>query len=69
MLVSNVRKARLAACLTQDELSRRCNVSRQTIISVERGAHAPTLALAFVLARELDQTVDTLFTLSTPPSH
>ncbi len=67
MLVSNVREARLAAGLTQEELSRRCNVSRQTIISVERGAHAPSLRLAFVLARELDQTVDSLFSLRGTP--
>ncbi|MBF4562799.1 helix-turn-helix transcriptional regulator [Microbacterium sp. VKM Ac-2870] len=67
MLVSKVREARLSAGLTQEELSRRCNVSRQTIISVERGAHAPTLTLAFVLARELDQAVDTLFELRGAP--
>lgn len=67
MLVNDVRSARLAAGLTQDELSRRCNVSRQTIISVERGVHAPTLMLAFVLARELGQTVDALFALKDTP--
>lgn len=67
MLVSNVRAARLAAGLTQEELSRRCHVSRQTIISIERGAHAPTLMLALVLARELDQRVDSLFTLEGTP--
>lgn len=67
MLISNVRDARIAQGLTQDELSKRCNVSRQTIISVERGAHAPTLMLAFVLARELGRTVDALFTLQSAP--
>ncbi|WDG17879.1 helix-turn-helix transcriptional regulator [Microbacterium sp. Clip185] len=67
MLVSNVRAARLAAGLTQEELSRRCGVSRQTIISIERGVHAPTLMLAFLLARELDQRVDALFALEGTP--
>lgn len=67
MLVSNVRSARLAAGFTQEELSRRCNVSRQTIISIERGVHAPTLMLALVLARELGQRVDSLFTLEGTP--
>lgn len=63
MIVSNVRERRSAVGLTQDELSQRCGVSRQTIISIERGVHAPTLKLAFILARELSSSVDALFAL------
>lgn len=53
----------MAAGLTQDELSKRCHVSRQTIISIERGVHSPSLALALVLGRELSTSVDALFAL------
>ena len=39
-----------------------CGVSRQTVNAIENDKYDPTLALAFHLARELDTTVDTLFT-------
>ena len=48
--------------LSQDELARRCGVSRQTINAIENNKYDPTLSLAFRLARELGVTVDGLFT-------
>ena len=39
--------------LTQEELARRCGVTRQTIIALEAGRYAPSLELAFRLAHAL----------------
>ena len=45
----------------QEELARRCGVSRQTVNAIENDKYDPTLALAFRLGRELDTRVDELF--------
>ena len=47
--------------LSQEELAKRCGVSRQTVNAIENNKYDPTLALAFSLARELRVTVDELF--------
>lgn len=61
--MENIIKARRKELgLSQDELARRCGVSRQTVNAIENNKYDPTLALAFHLARELRLTVDELFT-------
>ena len=63
MTVENrIRARRKERGLSQEELARRCGVSRQTINAIENNKYDPTLSLAFHLARELDTTVDELFT-------
>ena len=47
--------------ITQAELARACNVTRQTINAIENNKYAPTLHLAFALAKSLNTTVDELF--------
>ena len=49
--------------LTQEELAQAAGVSRQSIISIERGRYIPSLALALKLARVFACTTDELFTL------
>ena len=48
--------------LSQKELAERCGVSRQTVNAIENDKYDPTLSLAFRLAKELQLTVDELFT-------
>jgi putative transcriptional regulator len=38
-------------------------VSRQTIVSIERGDYAPSVKLALLLARKLETTAEELFVL------
>lgn len=59
-----IRNRRKELGLSQEELARRCGVSRQTINAIENNKYDPTLSLAFRLASELLLTVDTLFTPS-----
>lgn len=58
---NNIHARRKAAGLSQQELAKRCGVSRQTINAIENNKYDPTLALAFALAHELGTTVDALF--------
>ena len=59
---NHVRALRKELGLSQEELGKRCGVSRQTINAIENNKYDPTLSLAFRLARELGVTVDGLFT-------
>lgn len=47
--------------MTQSELSRLVNVSRQTINSIERYKFNPTLVLAHKLAQVFEISIDELF--------
>lgn len=59
---NSIRDKRKQQGLSQEELAKRCGVSRQTVNAIENDKYDPTLALAFHLARELDTRVDELFT-------
>lgn len=56
-----IREKRKALGLSQEELARRCGVTRQTVNAIENDKYDPTLSLAFRLAEELGCTVDGLF--------
>jgi putative transcriptional regulator len=49
--------------LSQQQLADLVGVSRQTIVSIERGDYAPSVKLALLLAEQLGTTVEALFTL------
>ena len=50
--------------MTQQELADRVGVSRQTIISLERGRYNPSILLAHRLAREFGVTIEEVFIFS-----
>lgn len=58
---NHVRALRKELSLSQEELGKRCGVSRQTINAIENQKYDPSLPLAFQLARILGTTVDALF--------
>jgi molybdate-binding protein/DNA-binding XRE family transcriptional regulator len=62
-LESRVRELRRAAGLTQEELARRCQVSRQALIAIESGRVEPSVVVALRLAAALGQRVEDLFQL------
>lgn len=47
--------------LTQADLAKACNVTRQTINAIENNKYDPTLQLAFSLSKILNTKVDKLF--------
>ena len=49
--------------LSQQQLADMASVSRQTIVSIEKGDYAPSVKLALLLAKKLETTVEELFEL------
>ena len=58
---NSIRALRKERGISQEELAKRCGVTRQTVNAIENDKYDPTLALAFHLAQELGTTVDQLF--------
>lgn len=56
-----IRQRRKELGLSQEELAKKCGVSRQTVNAIENNKYDPTLSLAFRLAQALALTVDALF--------
>lgn len=63
-MVNRVKDLRVAAGLRQEDLAASTGVSRQTIISIERGRYNPSLELAWKLARRLGVTIEELFSFT-----
>jgi putative transcriptional regulator len=47
--------------LNQEELADRLGVSRQTIISLEKGHYNPSILLAFKIAKYFDKKIEDIF--------
>lgn len=62
-LRNRIKQHRLVRNLTQQELARTVGVSRQSIISIERGRYVPSLPLALRLAAVFACPVENLFRL------
>ena len=60
-IANSVKEQRKVAGLTQEELADAMDVSRQTIISIERGKYIPSLPLALKLARFFKCPTDDIF--------
>lgn len=58
--LAQVRKSRGVGA---SDLARRVNISRQTIYAIEAGTYVPNTEVALNLARQLEVTVDELFSL------
>ena len=60
-MYDRIKKLRNSLGWSQEELAKKCGVSRQTVNAIENNKYDPTLSLAFRMARELQLTVDELF--------
>jgi putative transcriptional regulator len=58
---SHVREYRLNKGLSQEALARELGVSRQTVVSIERGSSEPKVLLALAMAAVLGAAVHELF--------
>ncbi|HJD38181.1 MAG TPA: helix-turn-helix transcriptional regulator [Candidatus Blautia ornithocaccae] len=58
---NRIREIRKGLGISQEELAKKCGVSRQTVNAIENNKYDPTLSLAFRLAMELQIRVDELF--------
>jgi len=61
-LTNKIRQLRFSANeMTQADLAERVGVTRQTIIAIEKGKYAPSLEVAFRIARVFDESVEGVF--------
>jgi putative transcriptional regulator len=61
-IVNHIRRLRFdRGELTQQALAEACGVTRQTIIALEAGRYAPSLELAFRIARALNARIEEVF--------
>ena len=56
-----LKSARAALDLSQEELAKKCGVSRQTMSAIEKGDYNPTINLCISICRVLGKTLDDLF--------
>lgn len=60
-IVNTVYEYRSTYGLTQEELAAQVGVSRQTIISIEKGNYTPSVLLALKIAAAFKAPVESLF--------
>jgi putative transcriptional regulator len=61
---NTVRRHRLTRDMTQSQLAELLGVTRQTVLSIEKGKYTPSIALALRLAEVFTVSVETLFQLN-----
>ncbi len=62
-VLNNIKEYRQRNNLTQEELAQEVRVSRQSIISIEKGHYIPSLPLALRFTRLFNCPTDKLFNL------
>lgn len=61
-IANDMRRLRFdAGEMTQAELADTVGVTRQTINAIERGKYAPSLDVAFLIAKTLGRPIDEVF--------
>lgn len=63
-MINSIEQKRKQRNMTQQELADLADVSRQTIISLERGKYSPSIVLAYKLSLIFDTNIEDLFDLS-----
>ena len=58
---NRIKELRARYDLTQEDLARKINVRRETIVFLEKGKYNPSLKLAHDVAKALKTTIDELF--------
>lgn len=62
-IANNVYTLRSKKDLTQEEFAQKVDVSRQTIIAIERGNYTPSVLLALKIAQVFNVAVEEIFTI------
>ena len=63
MIQNTIKQLRQQHNITQEQLAKDCNVSRQTIIAIEKGNYVPSLLLALQISALFKQPVEKIFTI------
>ena len=60
-MINHLEELRKQRSIRQEDLAQALGVSRQTVISLEKGKYNPSLALAFKLARYFGLSIEDIF--------
>ena len=60
-LINNVKELRTQKNISQGKLAEMVGVTRQTIISLEKGSYVPSLLLAMKISDVLDLPIESIF--------
>ena len=63
IVINKVQTFRKQKKMTQEALANKVNVSRKTIISLEKGNYTPSLLLALQIAKVLETDINVIFYL------
>lgn len=63
-ILNKVSELRAVKNMTQEELAERLQVSRQTIIAIEKGNYTPSVLLALKIANFFKLSVEDIFKIS-----
>lgn len=61
IIFNKVAKLRKQAGISQAKLAKKLGVTRQTIISMEKGSYSPSVFLAIKIARYFKKSVEEIF--------
>ncbi|MDD4995986.1 MAG: helix-turn-helix transcriptional regulator [Patescibacteria group bacterium] len=60
-MTNKIKVYRAMRNMTQEELANKVDVTRQTIIAIEKNKYVPSLGLAFKIARIFGETIENIF--------
>lgn len=60
-MINHLEELRKQRGIRQEDLAQALGVSRQTVISLEKGKYNPSLSLAFKLARYFNLSIEDIF--------
>lgn len=58
---TRIKELRAKHNLTQEDLARKVNVRRETIVFLEKGKYNPSLQLAYLVSRVFDLKIEDIF--------
>lgn len=61
LLKNKIKELRTEHNLTQKAFAEIVDVSRQTIIAIEKGVYDPSLKLAFKISKSFNKTIEEIF--------
>lgn len=61
MITNRVKELRAKHNITQGDLAKRIGVTRQTIVSMEKGSYTPSLLLAMNIAEVFQEPIEQIF--------
>lgn len=61
VITNRVKELRAKHQMTQGDLAERIGVTRQTIVSLEKGSYTPSLLLAMNIAEIFEEPIESIF--------